>query len=252
MASPHNTQRGLAHLAVLLIVLVVAAAGFVGWKVFAKSGTETNTVALQPRQLASTPTKKPTLPSGFVEITVEELGVRFAYPEAWGAATLKPGPEQKHLIKGNEYIVSFSKNAAVTAGAISKDWEHDPNLGHDGTMSVVHLTDKNYIWPSGGPGDGNGIEAIVYSKNEESIIFSSGFGGVGCDGVGEALIHKLQQGNYYSLGFLYIDKQMDYSGADKELGISPVDVCAKENYSKYISAENAEILKKIDSTIDNL
>lgn len=65
----------------------------------------------------------------------DDRGIRFAYPATWGEFVVVQGSETDHLINGFEYSISFDGNQNVVAGYRSSDWEHDPNLGHDGLVS---------------------------------------------------------------------------------------------------------------------
>jgi hypothetical protein len=75
-----------------------------------------------------------TLPEGFVLFEAEDEKVSFAYPEAWGVATLKQGEEERmgHLTAGSQKVITFSLNDTVVAGIASTDWTHDPDMGHGG------------------------------------------------------------------------------------------------------------------------
>lgn len=60
--------------------------------------------------------------------------VVFEYPASWGEAVAENGPETDHLIAGSEKLITFSQNPNVRAGYQTTDWEHDPELGHDGLL----------------------------------------------------------------------------------------------------------------------
>jgi hypothetical protein len=117
-------QRGIAHLLlVVLIVAVLAVAGFAGWRVY-QSNKDKNNTAKQSGTADTTPqaseTPKSTTPEGFVEYENQELKFSFAYPEAWGDVSFGSDTAAK---TGELYTLSFSKNSAVSAELMTKDYE---------------------------------------------------------------------------------------------------------------------------------
>jgi hypothetical protein len=74
------------------------------------------------------------IPDGYKLFSDALIGVSFTYPEGWGETTLSGGEEERmdHLTAGSQKIISFSNNSKVVAGVASKDWTHDPDMGHGG------------------------------------------------------------------------------------------------------------------------
>lgn len=53
----HNSQSGIAHILIALIIVVVAVAGFAGWRVFSQSKNKNNQVTSSSEEPKSTETK---------------------------------------------------------------------------------------------------------------------------------------------------------------------------------------------------
>ena len=82
-----NNQSGIAHIALILIIVLIAGLGFAGWRVY--------TVNQENKKLKDTASKtetkpaskeeapKSTIPEGFVEYENKELGYKFVYPKTW-------------------------------------------------------------------------------------------------------------------------------------------------------------------------
>jgi hypothetical protein len=233
-----KNQRGFTLVEVLLIVLIICFVGFAGWYIL-DSNKQPNQATNSPETTA-TPTKKTespaTIPAGFKEYSNKDVEVSFAYPETWGDATIAPGEETPHLIKGTTFIISFSKNSSVKANLRSLDWEHDPNKGHDGGNVIEYASPitlakvKESMWPN----------HTIHAEDANHILFTQPIGGIGCDGVATTLVHGLQGSKYKAIAFLYVSKTTN--GVD-----SPI--CEGDNYKPFISQAHIDELIKLDATI---
>lgn len=243
-----KSQSGIAHLIIIIVVVVVGAIGLIGWRLYGSELTSSGDAVYGPSNRQ--PTKQTdgasdaNVPDGFKAYESKDMGVAFAYPQAWGDVVVNPGPETNHLVNGSEYELKFSATKAVFAGVRSADWTHDPEAGHDGSFyagSFTNFKHAEYTMYS---------DVVTYINDDTSMLISAGVGGLGCNAVAELLVRQLEDNaTYPAIAFLYIDKLMDYDSGDKEAGIAPEDICADENYKKYISTEHAEELKKVNATI---
>lgn len=71
---------------------------------------------------------------GFTEFQGDNIGLHFCYPVSWGNASLEDSQEAEmnHLTAGSHKIIRFSGKDTVTAILMSKNWEHDQEMGHGG------------------------------------------------------------------------------------------------------------------------
>lgn len=134
MKKLQNNQRGIAHLAIVLVILAIGLVGFAGWYVWDSNKEASQTIDDLPSGQQNNQEK---LPEGYVEYRNQELGFRFAYPEEWGTAKIEPGWEtqEKHSVSGSDYLITFSANKDIEAAIQTKDWKHN-DVGH-GTSSAT-------------------------------------------------------------------------------------------------------------------
>lgn len=101
-----NNQSGIAHLALILVVLLVAGTGFAGWRVFEASKDKKQTqVTSQETSQSTASTVDETSTSTYIN---KDLGLSFKYPKNWGDATIRDG-EIVSPGKGSYKQVVFSK-----------------------------------------------------------------------------------------------------------------------------------------------
>lgn len=250
----HKSQSGFGLVPVIIVLLVVGVIGFVGWRLYDMSQAAREDASYGPSSQESVNQTEDesdmTIPDGFKTYESKDIGVAFAYPEAWGDVVLNPGPETSHLVNGSEYELKFSGTKAVFAGVRSSDWEHDQAKGHDGGFSASGSIPPDYDEYL------KNISAVTYVNDENSLLVSTAFGGIGCNAVGELLLHKLTgNATYQDIAFLYLDKIYDPESStfDKETGQwsngDPTAICNEATYKNYISAEHAAELKKVNATI---
>ncbi len=80
-----QNQSGVAHLAAIVIVILVAGLGFAGWRVYDLQNK--NDILSKNTSQPEVKTETAKVPEGYVEYKNNELGISFAYPKEWGQAT---------------------------------------------------------------------------------------------------------------------------------------------------------------------
>jgi hypothetical protein len=93
-----KNQKGLAHVGiVILVVLVISAIGFMGWKVFSRTKTNhdqptakiTKKEVKQKTEVAKADTKMDET-ANWLAFSNEEIGVSFKYPDEWKVSDVRP------------------------------------------------------------------------------------------------------------------------------------------------------------------
>ncbi len=240
-------QKGFAHLViVLIIVIVLAGAGFAGWRIYdQRKNTNINTTSTTSSKTTEEKPKS-TIPDGFVEYENKELGFKFAYPKGWGEVTFSEGFEmtKKHLTKGYEYDISFSKNKLITAGIRSTDWEHN-GLGHGGGISATGYANVSKATLIRDPK--SGVEAYSNSGTFIAGILATEVG-CGSDNLENVKVAYLMLGalKNSSIAFLYVEDDSTIKGAVVS------EDCNLDNFQKYLTKQHLEELKSIGGTIKTL
>jgi hypothetical protein len=220
----------------LLLVVALVMIALTGW--FAYRATQdadktireaNNASQVPPADTYKPPVPDPKLPAGYVQYDGSDLGVRFAYPQAWGSVKREKGPETAHLAAGSEWTFSFSDNSAVTAGMRSADWRHVANLSHDGAPNATNYS-KSGI-------DSFSNSSIFTILNDQSFIVDTPLTGIGCHGVASVLVSKLDNRTTYpGIAFVYVEKQASGTYDDP--------ICKPENYKQYLNPEHhAQLLE---------
>ncbi|HOR23202.1 MAG TPA: hypothetical protein PLF57_00735 [Candidatus Saccharibacteria bacterium] len=131
----------------LLFVSVVVVIGVISWFKWSKlESNEAKTITNNLNQSAR-PARSSNIPAGYTEYKNQEFSLKFIYPSEWGGVTTSPDFEMKegHLSAGKGIELSFSQNKNIVAAVRSKDWTHNPNIGHGGADNVLYLSpDKPY------------------------------------------------------------------------------------------------------------
>lgn len=180
------------------------------------------------------------IPDGYVVYENKDLGFKFTYPKEWGDAKLDKSPESEHLIKGEEFQISFSANENVTVGGATKDREHDPNLGHGGFTYAAGFT------LPGALDSQDSTTTQSEFKDAKSSIFRTVFMGISCEGAGTVMMHDLGETQKYpTIAFLSYDYKADAS-------VEQDPNCTAEKYLTVISGENLSIFQQINPTIQVL
>ena len=136
-----KNENGFAHLGlILIVVLVIGAVGFTGWKVYYKNRNETatqtqksNTPNPAEKQNVAITKEEQKIPDGFVPYENKELGFKFAYPKEWGDVSLTDNSQakQQQHEAGDRYSLRFSKNQRFFMALQSKDFKF--LVGKDGS-----------------------------------------------------------------------------------------------------------------------
>lgn len=179
-----NQKGALDPIVIILLVVVLAMGGYIGWTILNKEKEEAPAETAQvTQQETQTEQQEPvqeddTIPEGWVEFTSERINASFAYPEDFGSAEVKfykpnsPGT-------GERFVLDFSSgpNYLSVQGATS-DWAPytETNIGNKGIAAT---------------------DAEVESKNSGSY-----------DYITEEFTGKFSTGKYYH----YDDKPSDQSG----------------------------------------
>ncbi|MGZ6005149.1 MAG: hypothetical protein ACXWLH_03275 [Candidatus Saccharimonadales bacterium] len=113
-------NRGFGVVEVLLVLVIIAMVGGIGWYIV-KGPKKANHI-VKETPLVKPPAKKTVksnVPSGYTSYENKELGFKFDAPAEWGSVILgKANPKA-----GKEVDISFSNNSKVTVTAASKDWK---------------------------------------------------------------------------------------------------------------------------------
>ncbi len=135
MKKLYKSQSGVAHLTVIGLLLVFAVVGFTGWRVWQVNQDNKKSASQSDGASQSTSSSKPKektedknkLPDGFIEYANQEYGFKFAYPKEWGEVGLKKDDTKGS--RGYTVDMTFSKQANVKAGILSKDFEWATDAG---------------------------------------------------------------------------------------------------------------------------
>lgn len=241
-----NKQKGFTLVEGLLIAIVLGIVGFGGYHVWNQNVddetevTETSHNKVDSSQQEDnivTKADSDSVPAGFVEYSNSELNIMFAYPESWGEVVAELGSETDHLIKGNEYLLSFSDNENISAGLKSNDWEHDPLLGHGGGTGALYYSDRL--------DNGVDYQSILYHvDNKQTKLFSEPYGAYECEGAATVLVQRILGNDQYdTITFFHIDET-------RPVG-DPSDLVCEE-YKDHISNEVVSSMEALSSTIKNL
>lgn len=111
-----KNQSGIAHLAGILIVVLILGLSFAAWRVY--TVTKENKKLKDSSSKTETKTESNT-PEDFLEYENKDLGFKFAYPKEWGVARLSDtkysqDPQTKKTINIYGRGISFSQNKEVT------------------------------------------------------------------------------------------------------------------------------------------
>lgn len=245
-----KNQSGISHiLLVLLLVVVIGGVGFTAYKVGTSKKTPTNSsAATENTKKEETKTEEAKIPEGFVEYENKELGFKFAYPKEWGTASQGVSFEGSHAKTGSEYLIKFDKNEKVTAAVRSKDYEHDPEMGHGGSYTSATGVKK---YEQFSPSETATSYPYEVFKNDDTSFIVAGITCTdhsGCGAAAELItIHKLEKNQKYSaLTFLFLDILVP----------DPVDMDFEKRktikWQPYISQDLIEQFKKVEKTIADL
>lgn len=236
-------QKGIAHLGLMLvIVLVVGAAGFGGWRVYQanqKKDTTTNTQTPSNSEEQTEAEPEQTIPDGFTEYKHETLGFSFAYPAAWGTASTE---KSSNAEKGQLHFIKFSKNSLVTAELMSSDFQDAtpsdrPTPAFRDYESLVKDIKANNQQRLDGS---KSYSAVVLSDTANYIVFTD----FDCLGSGYYIqaITPFSGKAVTGIGFLYQDVKI-IQGACDQTG---------ESVTKYVDKTVQEQLVQVIKSVKQL
>lgn len=147
-----KNQSGIAHLAILLLVIAAGIVGFTGWKVYdtnkktnnSQTTTDSTSAASQAQTNASDKEyKEYKIPEGFVKYENKDLGFKFAYPKEWGDVTVsKDAGYSVYSYSADKpkdgtlfYFLKFSKLDTVSASLKSLKYTHGGRGGFEGDIT---------------------------------------------------------------------------------------------------------------------
>ncbi len=219
-----------------MVILVIGIVGYGGWYVWNRNQDNNKQEATDSSQESpsSDTTQRQLLPENFVSYQSDEIGISFGYPQEWGQVTLSKGPETEHLIKGSEYLLTFSGNADISAGLKSVDREHNPDLGHGGGAGPL------YVYYSE---DDDPFNRTTHLSTETTVLYSESYGSYECEGAATILIQKITGNTTYDeIVFFNINKEN--TATDQ----SNIDSVCDEN-DKYIKQDVVSNFEKLRTTI---
>lgn len=166
-----KSQNGFTLIMGLLIVVLVAAIGFAGWKVY---DTSKSTKSVEASSTAPVAKKtEPVISDSIVEYQNKDLGFKFAYPKAWGEVVLKDFANQvcseqiqnvRDKVHGNNYQLNFANNKDKVVTLVTKDFKLDLQI-----KCAISLFNFYYSDLAGkGFRAENGIEYVVAEDAFES------------------------------------------------------------------------------------
>lgn len=111
-----RNQRGFGLIELLIIVIMVAVAGIVGYYTYTR-------IKNRPSQTTNTQvsTPEPEAEPEFKEFVSKEFGFKFEYPSSWG--TLKLQQSQVAGKTGKAYELTSDDFSKRISGFITKDWK---------------------------------------------------------------------------------------------------------------------------------
>jgi hypothetical protein len=185
-----KSQTGFSHIILPLLIVVLGAAGFTGWKVYEASknpkSAQTSTVATTPPP--PTPAQpSETIPEGFIEYRNEELGFKFAYPEEWGVLSEDSGQYENilHRTKTPQYV-GQNLQGVVDVTAYDKENFTISSRKYGPTIKPIKK-DSFFSWEviESNPADettklGDKYEVKVAREIDETKVFNLFSGDEGC------------------------------------------------------------------------
>ena len=144
-----RNESGFGTVETLLVIVIVAVLGFVGWYVYkqknSKTPKETSSDTAQQAakdkdsSSASKAAASCTAPAEYTAYTNTEIGYCFVYPTAWGTVTLHPGVINPAYEPAGAYWGSFSANANASFGHVKTDWTYS-GPGRGGPINAMGFT----------------------------------------------------------------------------------------------------------------
>lgn len=134
-------QKGFSALMILLIIILLGIVSAAGWYVWDQNHESKKDSSVISSEVLPTPTPA-ACATGYTQYADTTYGIKFCYPTQWGSVSSQPDFEMQwgHIIAGSGIELSFSDESKVAAAIRSKDWTHDPNLGHGGSDSALSFS----------------------------------------------------------------------------------------------------------------
>ena len=245
-----NRQQGISVPLIMLIVVIVILVGSVGWLLYDR--VENNQVVtndVKTNQDVSQKVKS-VVPAGFSEYKNEEFGLKFYYPTDWGTPSTQPDFEVKwgHITAGKGIEINFANNKQVSGAIRSKNWTHDPNMGHGGIDNVVYFApDKPYD-----PIDHQRDNHQVYINDKSGYFALTPLCGEGgCFYMGLVLIKNIDNNpNTNGMAFVYRAVE-EINLSYTEIEVSQTDIDALP-WSQNFPNSLIDQFKTINSSISNI
>lgn len=184
-----KTQNGFSIVGIVITILILIGASFVGWRVYGSHGKKTDDASqkagntnIANKQKGSKEEYK--APEGFVVYDNRELGFRFSYPNHWGALSPKEGSS---MILELQTVAAFSESNdiqfTVWADKVEK-FKTYPNYKQFTFMPIPDGDD--YIWKHAssdyGVEAGTTVEFSVAKKPKINDVQVYGiYGGHACE-----------------------------------------------------------------------
>lgn len=235
----------------LLFVSVVVVIGVISWSKWSKpENNKAKTATNNPNQSVKL-ARKFNVPAGYTEYKNQEFSLKFTYPSEWGSVTESPDFEMKedHLLAGKGIELSFSQNKDIVAAVRSKDWTHNPNIGHGGADNVLYFSpDKPYD-----PANNQRQNYKVYFNDKDGYFALTPLCGddATCSYMGLVLIKNLSNNpNTNGISFLYTaPATINLNLAEGAISQKDIDALPwAENFPNSL----VEQFKVINSSISNL
>lgn len=147
MSKLKHNEAGFGAVEAILIIIIVAVLGFVGWYVYKqksliktpKESAQQNSKKDESSAAASQVTANCTAPAEYTVYTNEEIGYCFVYPTIWGTVTLHDGVINPAYEPAGAYWGSFSANANASFGHVRTDWTYG-GPGRGGPINATGFT----------------------------------------------------------------------------------------------------------------
>jgi hypothetical protein len=243
-----KNQKGFSALIILLIIVLLGVVSAAGWYIWSQNRTDKNDSAATTSGVTPTPTPAPCT-DGYTQYTNTTYGIKFCYPTAWGSVSSQPDFEMQwgHVIAGSGIELSFSDEPMASAAIRSKDWTHDPNMGHGGSDSALSYsplqTDANYNH------EGRYTHNVISNTASEYFMLAPLCSEGGCHGMGLILVRTLSDNdNTYGIAFAYnpnIETNLDaFEMTQEQIDALPWD----ENFPESLINQ----FQTISSSVSNL
>lgn len=189
-----RNEKGFSAVEGLLIVVIVGLVGFIGWYVWhSKNNADKNFNNASTAASNTGVTKKiaeqtteATLPANWTTYENKDLRFKFIYPKEWGDAKTENKDENVFPSSktGHRYQVTFSKQADLTLGLVTKDWSSNP-APREGPCDAIGFTEYKVNEPYILEGEGGSYGKVLVKTDNLYLneVFATGIcGGLRIEG----------------------------------------------------------------------